>query len=59
MSERHILWKEDRVQEQPKEAYAPPELTRHGTVVELTQQLEIPADIFVGSDIRTDTAASG
>ena len=51
MSERQSLSLKDRIQEQPKEPYAPPQLTYHGTVAELTQN-SIPSDeCAVGSEI--------
>jgi hypothetical protein len=44
-------------QETPRKPYTLPQLTRHGTVVELTGR--ITADFAVGSGILTDTFVGG
>jgi hypothetical protein len=50
MSERQHQRVKNQDQESPRQPYTNPQLTRHGTVVELTHT-PIPGDTFVGSGI--------
>ena len=56
MTERQDQTVKNQDQQPSRKPYLSPELTRHGTVVELTHT-PVPTDFFVGSGILTDGAS--
>ena len=57
MSERHHLSAKNGIQDPPKERYAHPELTTHGTVRELTQFTEVDSTVISGILVDETAAA--